>query len=114
MAKRFDKTFVYLVGAARKIWRWSKERKDAKERAKVSKDLYRCEFCKADTEKVEIDHINPVGITPRFWKGWDEYYSRLFCSSSNLQALCHGCHKAKTAKERGRKCKLKGIASAIK
>lgn len=99
--------WIYLVGAARKIWRWSKERKDAKERAKVSKKLYRCELCKKTSEKVEVDHIVPVGTAPRTWEGWDEYYSHLFCDVTNLRVLCHSCHKEKTSRERKERCKKK-------
>lgn len=87
--------WVYLVAAARKIWRWSPKRSQLKREAK------KCVSCSKPfkTQKdVQADHITPVGKAPREWKGWDEYYERLF--EGELQPLCVKCHKEKSAKER--------------
>lgn len=91
--------FVYLVAAARKIWRWSPERRKVKLAAKVG-DKYRCAKCKKFFEKVDVDHIEPVGKAPRSWDGWDEYYKKLFCSEQNLTVLCKVHHKEKSKQER--------------
>lgn len=104
MRKGPKPVWIYLVSSARKIWRWSGERKE------IKKTANKCAACggrfKDDKEK-EIDHIEPIGKAPRSvsgepksFKGWDLYYSRLFCPKTNLQALCHSCHKTKTLKER--------------
>ena len=102
-------TWVYLAGAARKIWRWSDFRKrcrgDASECAKCGTEFYvckqhvrkrsktKCSKCKLP----EIDHINPVGSPPRDFNGWDDYYKKMF--EGKLQALCHKCHQKKTQAE---------------
>lgn len=92
-------TWVYLVGAARKIWRWSPERREVI-RDSTNNEFYICAGTgnqpKHNVKKVQIDHIVPVGKAPKTFKGWDAYYKRLFCPISNLQALCTKCHKAKT------------------
>ena len=49
---------------------------------------------------VQVDHVAPVVDPKRGFKGWDEYISRLYCESDNLQVLCIPCHKKKTEKER--------------
>jgi 5-methylcytosine-specific restriction enzyme A len=48
-------------------------------------------FCKCGRPTTEVDHIIPVTdrSDPKFW------------DTSNHRALCHQCHSAKTAKERG-------------
>lgn len=96
--------WIYLVSSARKIWRWSGERKAVKTEAK------KCALCPTKFDKEnepEIDHITPIGPAPRSvsgdsesFKGWDRYFGRLFVTREKLQALCHKCHKAKTLKER--------------
>lgn len=89
--------WVYMVGAARKVWRWSSERREVKKRATFPGLMYLCEKCnKLSSKKIQIDHIAPVGKAPKGWKGWDKYLQRLFCPVSNLQALCTPCHKAKS------------------
>ena len=93
---------IYLVSAARRIWRWSPERRIVKNGSKTS-NKYLCESCYKKFTKIHIDHIDPVGKAPRDWNGWDTYLKRLFCPVSNLQALCHTCHKAKTKRDNKKK-----------
>lgn len=59
---------------------------------------YRCASCQQEfTQKdMEIDHIEPIGRE----KTWDQFIDGLFCEADNLQALCTGCHKIKTASEK--------------
>ena len=93
----------YLIGASRRIWRWSKERREVKSLAYCGSKRYVCALCPKNVEnhkKIHIDHINPVGKAPKGWTGWDRYFKRLFCSVDNLQALCAKCHKKKTAQDR--------------
>ena len=90
---------VYLIGAARKVWRWSPARRGVKDRCKAGKK-FKCETCNKIVAKIQIDHIVPIGKAPRDWQGWDDYYRKLFCSIDNLQGLCSDCHKKKSKKER--------------
>lgn len=71
--------------------------------SKAYRVKYRCQCCKGIVDRVEIDHIKPVG--PMFkWPPIDRteatnFLERLLCDRSNLQALCSPCHKAKSALE---------------
>lgn len=89
----FDKTKIYLVAAIRKIWRWSKPRRDALKGAKE------CYVCKQASPKGEYqaDHVQPVGSAPRSWLGWDAYLERMF--EGKLSPICTECHKIKTRAE---------------
>jgi len=62
---------------------------------------YRCNICEGHflAKDIQIDHIIPVVDVKKGFVDWNEYIVRLFCSASNLQAVCVKCHKAKTAKE---------------
>lgn len=64
--------------------------------------LYTCASCaKLFTAKaIEIDHIEPVVNPVTGFTTWDDYISRLFCPTYNLQALCKPCHKQKTKEEK--------------
>lgn len=106
MRKGPKPVWIYLVSSARKIWRWSSERKEVK---RTSSKCANCKETFKDDKEKEIDHITAIGKAPRSvcgdpksFKGWDIYYSRLYCGKENLQALCHNCHKKKTLKERKR------------
>lgn len=86
-----------MVGAARKVWRWSPERRAIKDASKDKKyGFFICQSCEDSVKKIQIDHIIPVGKAPKGWKGWDKYLQKLFCPVSNLQALCVKCHKIKS------------------
>ena len=62
---------------------------------------YRCAECAKSfgSKEVQVDHIQPVVPLDREIKDWNEYMSRLFCSSDNLQVLCKPCHKDKCNEE---------------
>ncbi len=96
----------YIFGSLRKIWRWSKARKEALENAKEpvtyhGKEVYSCVHCKGrfQREEVAIDHKEPVIDPKQGFTSWDTYIARLFCPSNGLQVLCKVCHKVKTQTE---------------
>lgn len=97
LKQRLPKECVYLAHACRRIWRWSKERKEAKLRPA-------CQQCKkkfGKDQKREIDHIKPVGKIPRIInQGWDQYLGRMFVPLTALATLCHACHVLKSNVER--------------
>ena len=64
--------------------------------------LYYCNHCsKLFTAKhIEIDHISPVVDPVVGFTTWDEYITRLYCETKNLQVLCKPCHKLKTLEEK--------------
>lgn len=94
----------YIKSALRKIWRWSEQRRLAYEKAKVSKDQYRCAECKEvfsrKKKQLAVDHINPVVNPKSGFIGFEDYLNKLFCDVSGLQVLCKKtCHAAKTKAE---------------
>lgn len=82
---------VYLVPALRRIWYWSKARKDCKKNAKE------CNKCHKIFDKYHADHIEAIGEAPDEYVGWDSYIQKMFLGK--LQALCSECHRKKTNKE---------------
>jgi 5-methylcytosine-specific restriction endonuclease McrA len=88
----------YLVAAARRIWRWSPERREIANACAVGLTKRRCVKCEETKarKEVQIDHIVPVGKQPRSWSEYPGFYERLFCAVSNLQPLCKTCHTAKS------------------
>lgn len=104
----------YLVCALRKVWYWSPERKAVLKAAQLAKDTWKCAVCSRSFLKLEyitkkgrkrrrmdgsVDHIIPLGTQPRSWTEYSSYLERLFCSVSNLQAICSTCHKPKSKAE---------------
>lgn len=59
---------------------------------------YYCAHCLVawPLSMVERDHIVPIGKKDTTWL----WINRLLCKQENIQILCSGCHKIKTAKEK--------------
>ncbi len=94
---------AYIFGALRKIWRWSKERREVLNASKVTGkiDKYRCAECDkiGQRKTVHVDHVFPVVDPLKGFEGFDTYISRLYCDKEGLQILCASCHSAKTKAE---------------
>lgn len=96
----FDKSQIYLKSAIRKIWRWSKARRECL-KAKT------CAVC-GTKAKLFADHIDPVVDPQKGFQGWDVYIKRMF--DGKLQAVCKPCHAKKSKEEnalrrkKGKKC----------
>lgn len=101
-----------IRSALRRLWLWSDLRRDALGRARVSRGVYRCHYCKGlvGPKMIDIDHIIPA--TPKGGinvpTDWGIFIERLlFCDPSNLVGACKECHKAKTKEERAKKLRKK-------
>lgn len=103
----------YLIAAARKIWRWSEERKAVIARCRFF-DKWKCEKCKEvvdiitkRTKKgkvkqvmpIQVDHKIPIGPQPKTWLEVGPWLEKLFCDISNLWGICISCHSKKTKGE---------------
>lgn len=122
MKKKTKRTSLsYMIAAARKIWRWTPERKAVIDRCRIY-DKFKCEKCGDElgmiekrTKKgltfvmpIQVDHKNPVGSQPQTWIEFANWLSRLFCPIENLWGICLKCHHKKTNGENtGRRKKKK-------
>jgi len=75
--------------------------KNTKKKAQISYDLFQCEICASITKKIKVDHVSPViGVNEKTSEiSLDEYFNRVFCDETNLQAICESCHDDKTQME---------------
>lgn len=91
-----------ILSGLGKAWMYWPPRLEAKARAKhpTKKGWWICETCKRETERIDIDHINPCIKPSDGFNSWDEYISRRFVESATLlAAICRDCHKIKTKEE---------------
>ena len=101
MKKKTEKIWSpdsYIKSYLRKIWRWSPTRKDC---LKASS----CASCKKRSSDLYADHIDPVVNPNTGFIDWNTYIDRMF--NGKLQALCEGCHAAKTKEEGTLRRKMK-------
>lgn len=105
--KRFEAWLKRYLRRASRFW---PEKTKVYHRVKVDKAQYRCETCNGifKQKEIQIDHIEPVVDLDGF-EGWEIYISRLFCDSSNLQALCKPCHLIKTNIENAKRREIKKL-----
>jgi len=97
--KRLKKIIIAGLG---KAWMFWPPRAEVKRRCKDpnKSGWFICELCKVSHEKIEIDHINPCIKPSDGFVSWDEYITRRFVfRASQLQGLCHECHKVKSKLE---------------
>lgn len=95
-----------LLAALGKAWMFWPPRLEAKKRAKVPNrpGWYKCELCKQEREKIDIDHIVPCIRPQDGFVSWDDYIASRFVESADkLQALCVDCHKLKSKEENKRR-----------
>jgi len=94
----------FVISASRLIFFRSPIRRAVAKRCFVSKGLYVCELCKKPTDKIQVDHIKPIGLS----KDWNEFFEFLFCSLDELQGICKSCHDKKTTKDKNEMRKTHG------
>lgn len=91
---------ILMAGLGRSWMAWG-PRNEVKRRCKVPGKVgwFKCENCRQEREKIEIDHISPVVAVVEGFTSWDDYIHSKFVSADKLRGLCRDCHKAKTQKE---------------
>ena len=100
MKRRSD--IAKLVSKAREVWRQSENYQFIKRDSKsdIKKGWFICGLCGSTREVIKIDHVNPIGKQPRSMVDFGAWLEKLFCSVSNLSAICADCHRKKTKEER--------------
>ncbi len=63
---------------------------------------YKCASCNKlfVAKEIQVDHKEPVVSPMTGFIDWNTFIARLFCTESNLQVLCKGCHSVKSDKEK--------------
>lgn len=99
-----------LVQLIRQCWAYyDLNRKLAKKESAVKqvnpetnrlKTYYRCVNCRDVFEKVQVDHIEPVGKEPETFLDFGNWINKLFCEKDNLRILCKTCHSEFTKLQR--------------
>lgn len=99
---------ILMAGLGRSWMAWP-PRNEVKRRCKVEGKTgwYRCEICKQEREKIDVDHISPVVSPKEGFTGWDNYIASKFVTQDRLQGICSDCHRAKTKEENQRRRLLK-------
>lgn len=115
MARKRYNLRQFLINAARKLTERYPPKEGALRNATTTGSYRRCADCKKEFHYsvVQADHTEPAiepgtpgpQIEPGLATGWDEYYSRLFCTDEQFQALCIFDHKKKTDAENKRRKK---------
>lgn len=106
-------------------WKWP-ARNDIKKEARVKlqdgnykngnpKYIYkfRCAACKDLHDKVDINHIEPRICIKSGFSTLDEWITRTFCDTSNLEALCRPCHTKLTSRDATLRAEHKRNAKVI-
>lgn len=98
-----------LISAIAKVWMWWEPRQEVKNRCKIRTGWWKCETCKRETERLEIDHIEPVILPKDGFIDWNTYIASKFVTSDKLRGICRECHQQKTKEENKvrRLCKKK-------
>jgi hypothetical protein len=107
-----------LLASLGKAWMFWPPRAEVKRRCAIpgKPGWFRCEDpeCRRETEKLEIDHIEPcVKLEGR--TTWDEYIKRRFVMDAKLlQGLCHESHLKKSKEENVRRREIKKCQTNLK
>lgn len=89
-----------MRAACRQLWLYSEPRKEALQRARYAPGWWVCAICRKPTSAKQVDHIVPVGRTPKIGdQAWGAWLARLFVKPEGLQVLCPPCHNRKTDKD---------------
>lgn len=99
-----------LLAGLGKCWMFWPPRAEVKRRCAVADKpgWWKCEKCKRETERLDVDHIVPCVSTTDGWQGWDVYIdSRFVYEATKLQGLCRECHREKSKQENKRRREAK-------
>jgi 5-methylcytosine-specific restriction endonuclease McrA len=91
----------WLMLQIRRISYRTRERNEAKARARIKRGKYKCAICEETfgPKQIQLDHKEPVIEPTRGFVSWDEYIKRLFVPASAYQVLCRSCHSKKSVAE---------------
>ncbi len=90
-----------IMSALGKVWMVWHGRNEVKRRCKVPNKTrwWACEICKRETERIEVDHIQPIVKPEDGFVDWNRYIEAKFVEADKLQGLCHECHQTKSKEE---------------
>lgn len=89
-----------IVAALRKVWMYSKVRRDALKAGYLGDGWWKCARCEVKTERPTVDHTIPVVRPEEGFKDWGVFITNLlYCEVRELDVLCRACHRNKTKNE---------------
>ena len=112
-----NREFNKVLSAIKRVFSRSQHRRGvldkhlSKRKGPRGGKMYRCQRCgkSFSAKDVQVDHIDPVIPigTPAYSMSWDTLVGRIYCDTNNLQVLCTGCHKIKSATESSTRAKIR-------
>jgi hypothetical protein len=101
-SKKFNLKNFLINKLRRASYSWP-SRKEALQKARVSRGKYKCAMCEDDKlygpKEINVDHIEPVLSPHEGFIDFNTYIDRLFCDVNGFQILCIHHHDIKTALE---------------
>ncbi len=90
-----------LLSAIGRVWMFWKPRLEVKQRCKIEGKTgwWKCELCKKERERLQVDHIDPVVLPEVGFTTWDTYIASKFVTADKLQGICWDCHQKKSKEE---------------
>lgn len=97
--KTFNKKAFIIATLRRASYRYP-SRNEALKRARVSRGLYLCNYCKKvfPRKEIKVDHVIPV-VGIEGFVSWDVYIDRMYPEPEGFQVLCKADHDIKTKME---------------
>lgn len=112
----------FIISWLREKSRYWKPKTRAIARARIGRNLYKCESCwaegpwklpplpwkKRERKNIQADHLEPVvPLTGFEW--FDSWIKRCFVEEDWYQAICYNCHSKKTKAENTERRKNKNL-----
>ncbi len=92
----------FIIASLRRATLYWPYRNEALKAARIERGLYQCTMCgpsKLHSKKnVQIDHIKPI-VGLKGFTNWEDYFTSMFCKTSNFQVLCKEHHLQKSQSE---------------
>lgn len=91
---------THLRSAMRKLWMMNDtSRQQVINESRLNPNRYLCSKCGEVVVKIEINHLSTLGSFST-WQEFIRFCELLFCSASELEAICHSCHLTITKEQR--------------
>ena len=102
-----------IMSGLGKAWMFWPPRNEVKRRCAIvfnnESGWFRCELCKREVQKIDVDHIIPCIKPSDGFTSWDDFINSRFVLADKLQGICTTCHKLKTKEENRQRREMKRV-----